>query len=256
MAWSQHLLFLLCVVIAGYVQNLTGFAFGLVLLGLVGLGRIASIADVANVVSLLTLVNAAMLFGATRPQFEWRVLGPLLAASQLGVVAGVCLLSWLGGGLVMALSLLLGLTIIGCAGMLTRSASALARPSSRMSFVAFGAASGVLGGLFSTAGPPLVYHLYRQPMPARAIRDTLVAVFAANALLRLAIMLPTGRVSTTALTLSAETLPLVLLQTWWMARHPSRLRLATVKRLACALMAVVGVGLVISSSRSLHLPGM
>nr|WP_315186683.1 TSUP family transporter [uncultured Albidiferax sp.] len=251
MTLSQHLLFLLCAATAGYVQNLTGFAFGLVLLGLVGLLGVASIADVANVVSVLTLVNAVVLFCATRPKFETRILLPTLAASQVGVVAGVLLVNWLSSGLVVVLSLLLGLTIIACASMLARTAQALAQRSSAASFMAVGAVSGVLGGLFSTAGPPLVYHLYRQPLPLRAIRDTLVAVFAANAVLRLGMMLPTGHVSRNALLLSLETVPLVLLQTWWMAHHPSRLQPATVKRIVCLLLALVGLGLVASSLRTL-----
>ena len=251
MTLSQHLLFLLCAAIAGYVQNLTGFAFGLVLLGLVGLLGVASIADVANVVSLLTLVNAAVLLYATRPKFETRILLPTLAASQVGVVAGALLVNWLSSGLVVALSLLLGLTIVACAALLARTAQALAQRSSTTSFVAVGVVSGVLGGLFSTAGPPLVYHLYRQPLPQRTIRDTLVAVFAANAVLRLGMMLPTGHVSSNALLLSLETVPLVLLQTWWMARHPPGLKPASVKRIVCLLLALVGLGLVASSLHTL-----
>ena len=34
---------------------------------------------------------------------------------------------------------------------------------------------GLLGGLFSAGGPPLVYHFYRQPMAMEALRATLVA---------------------------------------------------------------------------------
>ena len=255
MTISQHLLFLLCVAVAGYIQNLTGFAFGLVLLGLVGLMGIAPITDVANVVSVLTLVNAIVLFRTVRPQFETRTLAPTLAASLLGVIGGVLLLNWLSDNVVTVLSLLLGLTIIGCAAILARDASALAQPSRTSSFVAFGAVSGLLGGLFSTAGPPLVYHFYRQPLAPRAIRDALVAIFAANAVLRLALMIPAARVSHEAVLLSLEAVPLVLLQTRWMARRPPALRPLTVKRMVCVLLALVGLGLALSSLRAMHLLG-
>jgi len=251
----QHLLFLSCAAIAGYIQNLTGFAFGLILLGLVGLLGVASITDVANVVGVLTLVNAAVLFATTRPRFEAGILWPTLMASLVGVGAGGLLVNWLSSSLVLTLTLLLGLTIIGCAIMLARTATALARRSSTTSFIATGAISGVLGGLFSTAGPPLVYHLYRQPIPLRAIRDTLVAIFAANAVLRLCMMVPTGHVSRTAVMLSLETVPLVLLQTYWMARHPSRLQPAMVKRIVCVLLALalVGVSLTVTSLGAMHI---
>ena len=39
---------------------MTGFAFGLVLLGLSGVFQLASVSEVANVVSVLSLVNAAV----------------------------------------------------------------------------------------------------------------------------------------------------------------------------------------------------
>lgn len=51
-----------------------------------------------------------------------------------------------------------------------------------------------MGGLFSTAGPPLVYHLYRQPLPVAVIRETLVAVFGINAVLRLALVAGSGNI--------------------------------------------------------------
>jgi hypothetical protein len=49
-----------------------------------------------------------------------------------------------------------------------------------------------MGGLFSTAGPPLVYHFYRLPLPYRTIRETLVAVFAINAIFRPVLVVESG----------------------------------------------------------------
>jgi len=82
----------------------------------------------------------------------------------------------------------LGLVIIGSSLQLAVSPAPLPERSSPQSFAFFGAVAGLMGGLFSTAGPPLVYHLYRQPLPLARIRETLVAVFALNAALRLGIV--------------------------------------------------------------------
>jgi len=60
MSIYQHLLFLACVALATYAQTMTGFAFGLVLLGLSGVFQLASVSEVANVVSVLSLVNAGV----------------------------------------------------------------------------------------------------------------------------------------------------------------------------------------------------
>lgn len=253
MTLAQHLVFFACAVIAGYVQNLTGFAFGLILLGMVGLMEIAPITDVANVVSVLMLVNAAMIFYTERPKLEIRVIGPTMGASLIGVIVGVLLLNWLSDTVVHVLSMLLGVTIVACAAILAQDGGTLENRSPISRFIAFGAISGVLGGLFSAAGPPLVYHFYRQPIALRTIREGLIAIFAANALLRLAMMLPTGRFGVNAMILSLETVPLILLQTYWMARRPTTLRTATIRRIVCVMLALVGLGLMLSSGFAMGL---
>lgn len=247
----QHATYLVCVVIAGYVQNLTGFAFGLVLLGLAGLTQAAALPDVTNVVSVLTLVNAIGLFRASRPQFERAVMPPTLGASLVGVLLGVLLLNWLSDNVVVGLKLLLGVTILACAGVLLTNAAARTTRSSNASFAAVGLVSGLLGGLFSTAGPPLVYHFYRQPMALRAIRDALVTVFAVNAVLRLTLMIGAGRFGRDALWLSLEAVPLVLLQTHWMSRRPPGWHPRTVKIVVCVLLVLVAAGLIITALRAL-----
>lgn len=245
MSLAQHAAFIACVAVAGFVQNLTGFAFSLLLLGLVGMFQVASISDASNVASILTLVNAAVLFRASAPRVERTVVPPTLAASLVGVLAGVLLLNWLSDNVMAGLRLLLGATIIGCAVILLVQARSLPTRSRTASFVAVGLGAGVLGGLFSTAGPPLVFHFYRQPLAARTIRDSLVAIFAANALVRLALMLGTGRVGTGTLWLCAEAAPVVLAQTWWMARRPPAWSARAVKRIVCGLLLLVGAMLVV-----------
>lgn len=249
MTLTQHLLFLICAVVAGYVQNLTGFAFGLILLGMVGIMGVAPISDVANVVSVHALVNAAIFLRTARPKFDIKTIGPTLLSSLIGVVIGVLLLNWLDDSVVQILSMLLGFTIVACAVILVKNAAKLTKGSPIATFVAFGTFSGVLGGLFSTAGPPLVYHFYRQPIAHRKIIEALVVIIASNALLRLAIMLPSGRFSANALVLSLEIVPLILLQTYWMTRHPSNMPLETVRLIVCVLLLMIGLGLVISSAR-------
>ena len=53
--------FVLMAGVAAYVQTLTGFAFGLLLMGGVGLTAVMPLRDAAVVTGVLTLVNAAIM---------------------------------------------------------------------------------------------------------------------------------------------------------------------------------------------------
>ena len=54
------LVFMLCVALATYAQNLTGFAFSLILLGLVSVFHVASVHDAANAAMVLTLSQSGL----------------------------------------------------------------------------------------------------------------------------------------------------------------------------------------------------
>jgi hypothetical protein len=249
MTLEQHAAYLGCVVVAGYVQNLTGFAFGLILLGLVGLMDVAALPDVANVVGVLVLVNAIGMFRAARPELDRAVMRPVLWAGLPGILVGVLSLGWLSQNVVAWLKLLLGLTILACAGVLLAQSRVRAARSSDASFAVFGFVSGVMGGLFSTAGPPLVYHFYRQPMALRAIRDALVTIFAVNALVRLGFVAAAGQFRREALWLCLEAMPVVLLQAHLMARNPPKWRRETVKRIVSLLLGLVALALITRAGR-------
>jgi uncharacterized protein len=243
MSGWQIAAFLACVALATCAQRLSGFALALVLLGLAGLFDIAPLPDVANVATVLSLANAAIVLRGSRKSLDWPILRATVPGSVLGVAAGLALLGWLNANVVTVLRLLLGLIIIGCAVVVLMRAQPLPRRSSNASFGFFGLMSGVLGGLFSASGPPLVYQFFRQPMDVDSLRDTLIAALAASSLLRLAIVLPTGQFSAGSLTLSLVGLPLSMAITWWIQRHPPGWPRSAVLKLVCALLLVTGVGL-------------
>lgn len=244
MTAGQVVAFLLCVVLASSLQNITGFALALILLGLTGLFDLAPLADVANVATVLSLANAAIQLRGTRKSLQWPVWRDTVAGSVFGVAAGVALLAWLSANVVMLLRLLLGIVVIACAVVVLVRTKPVDRGSSRASFGGYGFLSGLLGGLFSASGPPLVYHFYRQPWELESLRDTLVATLSFGALLRLLMVVPTGHFSLRALFLTAIALPLVSGITWWMRRHPPGWRRDTVLKVVCGLLMVTGVGLI------------
>jgi uncharacterized membrane protein YfcA len=250
LAW-QLPVFLVFVGIATFAQCLTGFAMALILLGLSGLVGLAPLPDVANVATILSLTSAVVALRAGHKAVDWHILRATAAGSLVGVVGGVTLLGWLQANVVVVLRLLLGMTIVGCAiSVLLRAPSARERSPS-WSFGLAGILSGVLGGLFAASGPPLVFHFYRQPLSLQATRDTLVAALATSSLVRLAIVVPTGHFSASAVWLSLFAAPLSAALTWWFRGHPPAWSRATVLRGVCALLLLTGTGLIVPSLRAI-----
>jgi hypothetical protein len=236
--------FLLCVAIATCAQSITGFALSLILLGLTGLFELAPLPDVANVTMVLSMASAGIALRGSRRSIARDILQPTVTGSIFGIGAGVILLAWLNANVVMMLRLLLGVVVIACAIVVLRRAEPLARLSPKRTFQATGFVSGVLGGLFSASGPPLVYQFYRQPVALDTVRDTLVAVFAFGSVVRLLMVVPSGQFSLNALALSAMGVPLAMAITWWMKRYPPKWDRGVVLKVVCALLIVTGVGLI------------
>jgi uncharacterized membrane protein YfcA len=243
--------FLLCVAVATCAQSITGFALALILLGLTGLFDLAPLADVANVATVMSLFTAVIALRGTHDSLDWPIMRWTVTGSVFGVAAGVALLAWLSSNVVMALRLLLGLVVIACAIVVLVRAHPLPQRSSSASFHGFGFLSGVLGGLFSASGPPLVYQFYRQPLALDAVRDTLVATLAAGGVIRLVMVVASGQFSLRSLWLCALAVPLAMAITWWLRRPPPAGRRETVLKVVCALLVITGVGLIAPAAQSL-----
>lgn len=236
-----------CVVVATVAQTLTGFAFGLVLLGLAASLKLASVADAANASMVLTLVNTVTYFAGHRQPLPWRLMRPAVVMSLPGVVLGVSLLGWLSGNAVDLLRGMLGVTIVACALVLMLRSARASQVSGPASFGAAGAVSGLLGGMFGTSGPPMVFHMYRQPVDAESIRRGLLMIFGINAAIRLLMVLAMGGFSLRAAVLTLLACPLVAGVTRWTQRYPPPLAPATLRLLVVGLLVTSGGSLLASS---------
>jgi hypothetical protein len=242
--WWTHALFLMFVALAAYAQNLTGFALALILLGLVGATDLVPLPDTVNAMTVMTLTNACTFLYRRWPVQLERSLLPAVAASIPGTIAGMVLMSWLAGAAYEVLRLLLGLSIVLCALLLWRAAKPLKAVSSRGAFVLAGGISGLLGGMFSASGPPLVYLMYRQPLTHARIQESLILFFGVGSLLRLAIVIVAGRFSMHAVGLTAEAIPVVFAVTAFAAGRPPPLSLGLLRAVVCGLLVVTGAGLI------------
>lgn len=119
------------------------------------------------------------------------------------------------------------------------------QPSPGRSFFVSGSLGGLLGGLFGVSGPPLIYHLYRQPVAVSAVRTTLLLVFGLICLFRLSLEVAQGSFDRQVLQLSLLSIPTTAVAGWLYVRFPPAFSDTTVRRGSFILFGVMGV--VISS---------
>jgi uncharacterized membrane protein YfcA len=229
--------------VAAYVQTLTGFALGLVLMGGVGLTGLLPLPDAAVLVSILTLCNAALVLAKGWRDVAWTEFRLISASSIVALFVGYALLEFLAGTSLAALRLVLGAVIIASSLQLLFRPQPLARRSPAPSFIGFGLVGGLMGGLFSTSGPPIVYHLYRQPLPHASVRETLLLIFAVNGVVRLAVVGAAGRMPPASSWWALLAIPAVLGFTYLARRWPPPLSRTTLRRAAFALLLCSGLSL-------------
>lgn len=238
-------LFLVTAFVGSYVQSVSGFAMGMIMIAvLVGSGLVP-VPVITAVVSLLTLVNIVLSLRGHLHHAERRLLLWMALALPGSVWAGVFLLDVLDRRLAWLLELLLGTFIVlGSLSMMLRPQprAVLSRPWA--AFVA-GGAGGLLGGLFSASGPVLGWFAYRQPLTVPEIRTTLLAVFALTTGLRVGIVGVTGGLTREVWLLALLGLPLVLLGTWLGRNFAPPLTDAALKRAAFGLLLLMGAWMVV-----------
>jgi len=237
-------LLLIVFIVASYVQSITGFAYGLIVMCVAGLFSLAPIDVVAFSVSALSLVNAATgLYGGVWRQVNGKNLIVYFIACTPAIALGVYLLSYLGNGALHWLQLMLGLTIVVACLMSLIKPKVGAEPSRPWVYFVFGGISGVLGGLFATSGPPISYLMYRQPVAISVIRATLLSVFFVSCLLRIGIMGVSGQITAPMIWLSIVGFPCVFITSLLSKRYPPTISPHIIKRIALILLLMSGVSL-------------
>lgn len=235
--------------IAAYVQTLTGFAFGLVMMGAIALVGLLPLPDAAAMVGMLTLVNATqMLVQGGWREIAGRQLRLILVASLPSLFVGYALLEWLAATRSDLLKMGLGLVIMLSSLQLAIRPVALAKPSSDASFVGFGFISGLMSGLFATGGPPLVYLLFRQPMPHARIRETLVTAFGTAQAVRLVVVVASGNLPSMSPVALVLAIPVVMLMTYAARRWPPSLSQPTMRKIVFVLLFLSGLSLALPAA--------
>lgn len=246
MSYDQAIAFLAVVTAAGYFQTVTGFGFGMIVLGaMTGLGYL-SIPTTAAIVNLLALVNCATALPGRLENLEFRLIRWIAIGLLPAVPLGLLLLSFLSVAASSVLQAALGV-LVAYGGISvvwhTRSKTQL---SPNWSFLVSGVGAGLCGGLFGVSGPPLIYQFYRQPIQLAHIRNTLLLLFSITSGLRVVMLAVSGQLDMTILVLAAIALPLVVIATFIGRRLPPPLSPRLMRIVVCTMLIGIGVQLTIS----------
>lgn len=236
---------LLIVALGAYIQTVTGFGFGLIVMGIgsaLGLFSIAELAFVASVLSFLNGVSG--LYGGVWRHAHFKSMAAFLLTALPMVWLGLYWLDHLGENSLNVLQGLLGITmILVCLSNFLRP-EPTDNLSPRWHFAVCGSFAGILSGLFSTAGPPISYLMYRQPVQLIAIRATLLSIFLVLAGFRTGATVVGGFVTETMVIATLIGAPVVLGVTVVSRRCLLALISPTVvKRIAMGMLVMSGVGL-------------
>ncbi len=207
--------------LAGFVQGLTGFGFGLVAMALLpsllGMPEAQAIVTLTGIAACLTRTCISL------PHVQWSSIGRLWLGAAIGVPLGFSLLAAAPQALVLRW---LGAAI--CAMVLFEIAVARRRQVSLPPWTGWGIGltSGALSGAFNIGGPPLVAYIYDRPWTKEQQVATLNGIFVGSGLIRLALLLGYGELRSTAIESAAwATVPMaaaILCGNWALRFVPQR----------------------------------
>ena len=231
------------VTLAGFVQGLTGFCFGMVAMGLlpavIGLGEAQAVATLTGIAASVTKTTISL------EHVRWSSVGGLWLGTAIGVPLGFLFHASLHPVLVMRL---LGLTIclLVMFEMLIARRYAVRMPE-WMGW-GIGLFSGSLSGAFNVGGPPLVAYIYDRPWTKEEQVATLNGVFIASGLVRFAMLVIHDQLHAETWTSAGwavgPMLAAILCGTWLLKFIPQqRLRMATY----LALLALGGRYLILGA---------
>jgi len=237
--------FLAIVGIFTYLQSITGFALALGILGAATALAITPIATTAIVVSLLGLLNSLVGLYGKQQLVQWRLVGLLAVGMYPAIAVGVLMLQSLSDESVILLKQLLGLFILAGGVVMLAQTATRTRPARRRTSVLMGLIGGIFGGLFSVVTPPLVHHLYREPISTEAIRATLFAAIIVGVGMRMSVVMATTEVDMLAMTLAAWSMPMVMVISLLARVFRPSLSDRHQRRVALIMLTLLGVPLLL-----------
>lgn len=241
------LIFLAITACATYMQTVTGFALGMIVMGSVTALDLVPITFSSVVVSIITFVNGVVAVKGNIQALDFKRIGLVCLGLMPAIPVGLWLLQYMSSGFNSQLQILLGATIVIAGLLIMLKPEPLPRLSSDLTFSISGAAGGLMAGLFSMTGPPLIYLFYRQPLEIQTIRLCLVTVFLLSHASRTVVVGAQSGLTSEMLIFSALCIPATILFTWLGKHYPPPLNTDNMRRFAFGLLMLIGVSLILKN---------
>lgn len=241
------LIFFIIIGIGSFIQAFSGFALGLIIIGLTAVFAPVSIAVAASSIAILTIINGLSVLYWSYRSIHGRIALLLSVGLLPGTLGGLFLLQHLEDTSPQVLRSIIAVTMLGTGVVLLVRTHPWKRVIAGPLSLLVGFFGGILGGLFATPGPPLVYYLYRQPLSSATIRTTLIAVFVMVAGGRTLYEMLLGRLTTEVLLLSLAAVPIVFVTAWLGERLSAHTSSFMLYRFSTILLIVLGTMLLISN---------
>ncbi len=231
--------------LSGFVQGLSGFAFGLVATSL--WAWMMKPQEVVVLVVLGSVVGQLTSVMSVRKQVDRRRVTPFLLGGAIGVPIGIAVLHLLDAT---AFRAIVGLGLVAfCTVMLTVPRPPRVRAGAGADGIV-GAVSGVLGGASGLAGPPMIIWCAMRGWDMATQRATYQSFFIVVQCLILALMVWNGAIGSSQLALFVWLAPVVVLSSWVGSRIARNYDQKAFRRLVFSLLIVAGVALVIPAVRT------
>ncbi|MBV9824630.1 MAG: sulfite exporter TauE/SafE family protein [Alphaproteobacteria bacterium] len=236
---NETLCILLGAGLAGFVQGLSGFAFGLVAIPIWASAVPPQM--VGPMAVLGSMLSGLMSIGAARRGFDWSRTWPFIVGGVVGVPIGVRILAYLDPVVFkMAVGCLL---LIYCPVLLLLRHPPSISTGGRWADAAIGWIGGVMGGIAGLTGPiPILWCMLRPwtPLMQRSVFQTFNIAMQALALTMYA---ASGMLTPSVLGDFAIVIPAILLPALVGSRLYHRIDPVAFRRLVLALLIVSGITL-------------
>jgi len=237
--------FLAIIFLGAYVQTVTGFALGMIVMGGVTAFDLAPVLFTSVIISLMALSNGLQALKGNWKELNREAVKYAFFGLVPALAAGVWLLTYMSSELDQLLRILLGATIIAGGLFIMLKPEPLKEPSGPVAFATAGAAGGFLAGMFSMAGPPLVFQFYRQPYSMKCIRLCLLMIFMFCSGLRTVMVGLQGELTLHMFIYAGICLPVVAAATWLGKKYPPPVSDTALRRIAFTLLIAIGGSLLV-----------